>query len=98
MKEGLEKSVAGITVLVNPDKVCLVNFIHFADSFSSKIHFADSFSSWVELSILLSIKPLDIMRYVPKLDSSSSILLSKKKKSFGFMIWKRLCKANATLS
>lgn len=24
MKEGLEKDVSGITVLVNPDKVCLV--------------------------------------------------------------------------
>jgi len=42
VKEGLEKSVAGITVLVNPDKVCLVNFINFG--------------------ILLTIKPLDIMR------------------------------------
>jgi hypothetical protein len=52
VKEGLEKSVAGITVLVNPDKVCLVNFINFAHSFSS----------WVELGILLTIKPLDIMR------------------------------------
>jgi hypothetical protein len=52
VKEGLEKSVAGITVLVNPDKVCLVNFIHFADSFSS----------WVKLGILLLIKLLDIMR------------------------------------
>lgn len=52
MKEGLEKSVAGIKVLVNPDKVCLVNFINFAESVSS----------WVELGILLIIKLLDIMR------------------------------------
>ena len=25
VKEGLEKGVSGITVLLNPDKVCLVN-------------------------------------------------------------------------
>lgn len=37
VKEGLEEGVTGITVLVNPDKVCLVNVINFVDDFSSCI-------------------------------------------------------------
>ena len=54
VKEGLEKGVSGITVLLNPDKVCLVNVINVFFFF---------FSSCIELAILLTTKPLDTMRW-----------------------------------